>query len=139
MKITKELREYVISRVEALVPQPTSKEDVDKLKGALKDLSPEFNKHMQKAEREFTERVLKDPSFEGVKLYSHKTHDNTYFLTNDIGESPALKLYAEENEEYYKFKQEVSQRILAMLSVRAEVSDLDQYIENTIKSGKEII
>lgn len=139
MRITKELREYVTSRVEALVPAPISKGDVDEVINATKDLSSEFNKHMQKAEREFIEQALKNPLLEGVDLYPHRNYDNTYCLTNDIRRSPASITYTEEEAEYYKFKQEVTQRIIAMLSVRKEVSDLDSYIENIITLGKEII
>lgn len=139
MRITRELKEYVISQVDALVPVPTSKEDLDKVIDAVGKLSSEFNKHMQKAEREFIEQALKDPLLEGVVLYPCKNHDGTYRLSDNIRHSPASKIYAEDEAEYYKFKREISQRIIAMLSVRKEIDDLDTYIKNIITSGKEII
>lgn len=139
MRITKELKEYVTSRVEALVPAPTSKEDVDRIKDAAEEVSSEFDKYMQKAEREFLEQTFKNPLFEGVELFCHRNYDGSYRLSTDIRKSPASVTYAEEDAEYYKFKQEVSQKIIAMLSVRKEVSDLDSYIENIITLGKEII
>ncbi len=139
MRITKEIREYVTRRVEALVPAPISKEDVDRIEDAAKDASSEFDKHMQKAEREFFEQAFKNPLLEGVELYPHRNYDGTYYLARDIRKSPASVTYTEEEAEYCKFKQEVSQKIIAMLSVRKEVSDLDSYIENIITLGKEII
>ena len=94
---------------------------------------------MQKAEREFIEQALGDPLFEGVDLYPHREYTNRYYLTSDVNKNPAILTYLKDEAEYYTFKQEVLQKIIAMLSVKKEVSDLDNYVETIITSGKEII
>jgi hypothetical protein len=134
MRITNELRSYVNSRIDAIIPEP-SKDDLDRLNKFVESVKLDFEKvmsgHIQKYIDKF---VSENPDFVDCGVCYNVFREPTLGIA--VHKHRISKEYNRQIQEYASFKQSVVEKCIALLSVQKEVEDLDTFIANVVASVK---
>jgi hypothetical protein len=134
MRITNELKSYVNSRIEALIPAPSGDELKD-LNKFVESVKLDFKKIMDTRAQEYVDQFIKEnPDFAECDVQSDAYRHHV--LNINVQKHPVSKEYNRQIEEYGEFKQNVTVKCIALLSVQKEVEDLDTFIANVVSSIK---
>ena len=134
MKLTNELKTYVTSKIAEIIPKPTSEAEANKVQEAARAICTEYREFINAQTEEFIKSRISDPIFEGCSIAPGTMR---YISLNvNFNESPAVKQWYSDKEEYDAFRGKVESKVFALLSVQKEVSDLDTFIANVIASIK---
>lgn len=137
VKITSELRYYVASKLNELIPEPTSKVERDAVINAANDARDDYLAFLNDKAKEYCDIVkTKYPCLADCEIsYIVPTYHKP---TLDISTSncSAVKQYNEDFQAYTEFKDKAESKLLALLSVQKEVSDLDSFIVSVVSTIK---
>ena len=133
MKVTKELREYISNKVNVLIPEPISKADADEVLAEVNRTREEFSIYMNAMAESFIAEVKKNPKLEGCDI-SNNIHKHS--LNISAAQSKVLQQFHKDYEDCIQFRNSAAQKIIALLSVQKEVSDLDNFIISVISTIK---
>ena len=134
MRITNELRAYLTAKVTEIIPEPTSKEDAQKVYNALANLNTQYRLYIEQKTQEFIEEAFKNPIFKGCLIEPCSYGKPS--LSTGTGSSPTVLQHCADNAECNKFRESAVQKIIALLSVQKEVSDLDSFIVSVVSTIK---
>lgn len=139
MKLTNELRDYVNRRISETIPEPASKQDFLDVKKTCDDLETQYHTYMSECAKKFINVLKDDPSLKDISFEAsveYRVRDGyTYKLSSDISKHEAVQQYHTDSEQYRQFRERVSEKIYALLSVQKEVSDLDAFINHAIETA----
>jgi hypothetical protein len=137
VKITCELRSYVASKLNELIPEPTSKVERDAIIDAANDARDDYLAFLNDKAVEYCSIVkTKYPCLADCEIsYIVPTYHKP---TLDINTSncSAVKQYNEDYKDYNDFMTKAESKVMALLSVQKEVSDLDSFIVSVVSTIK---
>lgn len=133
MKITNELRNYVHGKVDAIVPRPISEDEANKVKEALENLQDDYTAFIEARTKEFIEEAYKFEIFKNCVIKpSH--YARRFVLSTDCSDNPVIKEFEDALKERCEFCSKAEQKIIALLSVQKEVTELDAFIASVIST-----
>ena len=137
MKITNELRSYVASKLNEIIPEPTSKVERDAVMDAANDARDDYLEFLNTKAAEYCSIVKsKYPCLADCEISYIVPSYHKPTLSIDTSDSAAVKQYNEDFKEYTEFKDKAENKIMALLSVQKEVSDLDSFIVSVVSTIK---
>ena len=134
VKITNELRSYVHDKVDAIVPKPIAEDEANKVKEALKNLQNDYSSFIEARTKEFIEEAYKFEIFKGCVIEPSSYIRRSITLNTNCSDSPVVKEFEDALRERYDFCGKAEQKIIALLSVQKEVSELDAFIASVIST-----
>ena len=132
MRITNELRSYVTDKISKLIPEPNSAEASNEVYEAAARLIKDFGEYMDAQADAYIKKAQALEIFEGCDI-SRVTYGR-HSISVSAAKAPAVMQYNDELAECVKFREAVSQKAFALLSIQKEVEDLDKFIENVVAS-----
>lgn len=134
MRITNELKSYVIGKVAEIIPKPISETEANNVFEAAEKVRAEYRTFIEAHTEEFIKDHQSDPMLEGCLIEFSMPRYPT--ISVYVKDSPAVKQWDADKKEYDAFKIMAESKIFALLSVQKEVLDLDTFIANVIASIK---
>lgn len=124
MRITKELKSYVTSKVEEILVPPVSEQVYNDLKCAAQDAEKAFTEFVQKTCDTYVEGLRETDTFKDCVFKISSAPQ----LRIGLGTTEAYKAYTQEYGERDKFKNSTVDKIIALLSTMKTVDNLDEFI-----------
>lgn len=131
MKITNEIREYVTTKVDSRLPKPTSKDMHDEVYSKLKYYVEQHRIAVEQLTDDFIKKVMEDSVLEGCEF--RKLSHRMVSLSYDVKDNPYVAEYVKDHDEYEKFKSELILKVLAIISVKKDMDDIDNLINDCLK------
>lgn len=132
MRITNELRSYVTDKVSKLIPEPNSVEAYNEVHEAAARLIKDFEEYMDAQANAYIKKAQGLEIFEGCDI--SRVFYGRHAISVGTSKAPAVMQYNNELAECVKFRETVTQKAFALLSIQKEVEDLDKFIENVVAS-----
>ena len=137
MKITSELRSYVASKLNELISEPTSKVERDAVLNAANDARDDYLAFLNSKAVEYCSIVkTKYPCLADCEISYYVSTYHKPTLDINTANCSAVKQYDEDYKDYMSFMNKAESKILALLSVQKEVSDLDSFIISVVSTIK---
>ena len=132
MRLSNELREYVSRYLAEHLPEPSSKAERDIVHEESQRARKEYEEYMQAAAEHFVAEWCRvHPTWTG---HMEPQRHASYYLYTDPESMLACREYNDDMRERCDLIDRIRQKVYAMLSIAKEVSDLDEFIDNIIKT-----